>query len=211
MAAQVIARSLQLTLVRVDLSQVVSKYIGETEKNLEKVFIDAEATGALLFFDEADALFGKRTQVSDAHDRYANLETAFLLQRLESHPGIVILATNLHANLDAAFLRRFQVVAEFVLPGPAERAQIWDRHLAREHLAEDVDAMLLGTMFTLSGGEIRNAAITAVLLAAAERARVGMPHLSVAIWRELRKSGRLISPDDFGIWRDVILAYTRSG
>ena len=209
MAAQVIARSLQLALLRIDLSEVVSKYIGETEKNLERVFTEAEASGAVLFFDEADALFGKRTAVSDAHDRYANLETAYLLQRLERHPGIVLLATNLLSNLDAAFLRRVQVVAEFPMPGPSERTRIWQRHLAADHVAEDVQLAQLGATFPLSGGDIRNAAITAVLLAASERTAISMHHLVIGIWRELRKTGRMVSPDDFGAWRDVVIAYAR--
>jgi len=211
MAAQILSRSLRLEMLRVDLSQVVNKYIGETEKNLERVFDEAEGTGALLFFDEADALFGKRTEVKDAHDRYANLETAFLLQRLERHPGVVILATNLQHNLDAAFLRRIQVIAEFPIPNPAERQAIWDRHLSRDHLDPDIDLGALAAMFPLAGGDIRNAVITAVLLAASDHAAISMRHLVIGVWRELHKTGRLMSPDDFGRWRDDVLAYVHGG
>ena len=211
MAAQILARSLQLHMLRVDLSQVVNKYIGETEKNLERVFQEAEATGSLLFFDEADALFGKRTDVHNAHDRYANIETAFLLQRLEIHPGIVILATNLQHNVDAAFLRRIQVIAEFPIPGATEREAIWERHLSRDHLAGDIDLGVLANMFPLAGGDIRNAVVTGLLLAANERKPVAMRHLVIGVWRELHKTGRLMSPDDFGKWRDDIIAYVRDG
>jgi hypothetical protein len=210
MAAQVIARQIGVALVRVDLSQVVNKYIGETEKNLDRVFTEAEASGTLLFFDEADALFSKRSEVHDAHDRYSNLETAFLLQRLETHPGIVILASNIQSNLDAAFMRRIQVVAEFPPPGKEERHEIWQRHLAREHLAADVELAALAQRFSLAGGDIRNAAITAVLLAAAEGSSITMRQLVIGVWRELQKAGRLVSPDAFGPWSRDVVAYARS-
>ena len=209
MAAQVLSHTLGLPMLRVDLSQVVNKYVGETEKNLARVFTDAEAEGALLFFDEADALFGKRTELRDAHDRYANLETAFLLQRLETHAGLVILATNLQSNLDVAFLRRIQVFAEFPLPEPLERQAIWERHLPQDRLDADVDLAGLASMFSLAGGDIRNAVIVAALLAAEEQALVSMRHLVIGVWRELRKSGRLVSPEDFGPWRSDVLRYVR--
>jgi hypothetical protein len=211
MAAQILARELMLELHRVDLSQVVDKYIGETEKNLETVFSDAESAGAVLFFDEADALFGKRTDVKDAHARYANLETAFLLQRLESHRGLVVLATNLAKNLDDAFLRRIDVVADFPMPGAAERVQIWERHLVREHLAADVDLGLLATRFAIAGGDIRNAVIAALLLAADDGGAVAMRHLVIGLWRELNKAGRLVSPGEFGAWSQHVLTYVRAG
>jgi hypothetical protein len=204
LAARILARDLGLELWRIDLSQVVNKYLGETEKNLDRVLAAADAEGAIVFFDEADALFGKRTEVRDAHDRYANVETAFLLQRLEAHHGVVILATNLEANLDPAFIRRIQVIARFPLPGAAERLEIWRRHLDPAHLDQDVELGPLATRFAIAGGDIRNAAVTAVLLAADERTRIAMRHLVRAVWRELRKVGRLISADELGPWRGLI-------
>jgi ATPase family associated with various cellular activities (AAA) len=209
MAARALAGELELELLRVDLSQVVNKYIGETEKNLARVFDEADATGAALFFDEADALFGKRSEVKDAHDRYANIETAFLLQRLEGHRGLCILASNLRQNLDDAFTRRIQIVAEFLVPGPDERLQIWERHLVVGALAPDVELAVVARQFALAGGDIRNAAASALLMATAEATPLAMRHLAIAIWRELRKSGRLTTADDFGPWRDVVLGYTR--
>jgi ATPase family protein associated with various cellular activities (AAA)/winged helix domain-containing protein len=207
MAAQVIGRMLEVELWRIDLSQVVNKYIGETEKNLDRVFADAEAAGAMLFFDEADALFGRRTEVKDAHDRYANVETGFLLQRLEVHRGIVVLASNLKRNLDDAFLRRIHVVADFAMPGPDERTQIWQRHLVADRLGPDVDLAQLGARFPLAGGDIRNAVIAAVLLAAEEGGPIAMRHLILGVIRELMKGGRMVSPDDFGPWREIALQY----
>lgn len=208
MAAQVIARRLDLTLLRIDLSQVVNKYIGETEKHLDKVFREGEDSGAILFFDEAEALFSKRTEIKDAHDRYANVETAYLLQRLEMHPGIAILATNFKQNLDAAFMRRLQLVIDFPLPGETERRAIWERHLAAVHLGDDLDVGFLGR-FALSGGDIRNAVITAVLLGAAAE-RVVMRHLVIAVWREVHKAGRLTQIEEFGDWRETVIAYSRA-
>jgi SpoVK/Ycf46/Vps4 family AAA+-type ATPase len=210
MAAQIVARSLGLELWRVDLSQIVNKYIGETEKNLDHVFDEAEAVGAMLFFDEADALFAKRTDVHDAQDRYANMETAFLLQRIEHHRGLVVLASNLRKNFDDAFGRRLQVIAEFGLPDAADRKAIWERHLAPETLAADVDLSYLARQFALAGGDIRNAATTAVLLAAPEQETVAMRHLVIAVSRELRKLGRMLTSDDLKHWDATIRAYQQS-
>jgi AAA+ superfamily predicted ATPase len=208
LAAQVLARTIGLDLYRIDLSNVVSKYIGETEKNLGKLFDEAEQANAILFFDEADALFGKRTEIKDAHDRYANIETGFLLQRIETHPGICILATNLKRNVDEAFIRRLQIVAEFPMPDRAERLLIWRKHLpAPEHLDGDVDLSRLAAQFALSGAEIRNTVLTAALLAAAAGSRIGMPQLAQALWRELNKSGRVIDLASFGDWREHVLRY----
>jgi ATPase family associated with various cellular activities (AAA) len=209
MAAQVLAHAIGADLLRVDLARVVDKYIGETEKNLDRVFAEAEATGAVLLFDEAEALFGKRSEVKDAHDRYANLETAFLLQRLEEHRGVCVLASNLRDNLDSAFTRRIHVVAEFTPPGRVEREQLWERQLPQGALAADVDLGALAERAALCGGDIRNAAAAAALLAASTGEPIAMRHLVIGIWRELRKSGRLISPDDFGPWRDAVHAYLR--
>ncbi|MCW5801148.1 MAG: AAA family ATPase [Deltaproteobacteria bacterium] len=209
LAAQIIAQRLGLEVFRVDLSQVVDKYIGETEKHLDRVFRACEVSGAILFFDEADALFGKRTETKDAHDRYANVEAAFLLQRLEQHRGFAVLATNLKHNLDAAFLRRLHFVVEFPLPGHAERRRIWEIHLPRGHIDADVDLDFL-TRFELSGADIRNA-VTAAAILGAEQAAITMKHLVIAVSRELRKIGRLSQPDDFKPWSAAVVAYLRDG
>ncbi|MCX7289001.1 MAG: AAA family ATPase [Rhodobacterales bacterium] len=155
LSASIIARALELPLYRVDLSTTVSKYIGETEKHLEQIFAAAEGGNACLFFDECDALFGKRSEVSDAHDRYANIETSYLLQRLETHRGIVILASNHPQNIDEAFTRRIDVTVAFPLPDADTRARLWRALLPPEAMA-DIDAATLGRQFALSGGSIRN-------------------------------------------------------
>ena len=140
MAAEVIARELQLDLYKIDLSQVVSKYIGETEKNLHQIFREAQSSSAILFFDEADALFGKRSEVKDAHDRYANIEISYLLQKMEEYDGIAILATNLRRNMDDAFVRRLRFIIEFPFPDEEYRERIWRVTFPREApLASDVD------------------------------------------------------------------------
>jgi hypothetical protein len=199
LAARVLAGQLGLRLVRIDLSQVVSKYIGETEKSLARLFEAAVADNAILFFDEADALFGRRTEVRDAHDRYANVETGYLLQRIEGHPGIAILATNLLANVDPAFMRRILVIAEFPMPGPEERLQIWARHLPPAHDA-DVDPAFLAQRFALAGGDIRNVCVAAMIMAAADGRPLAMKHLIAALCRELGKLGRLVKASELGPW-----------
>lgn len=196
MAAQVLARQLQLDLYRVDLSRVVSKYIGETEKNLGQLFDEAHRSGAMLFFDEADALFGKRSEVKDAHDRYANIEVGYLLQRLEEHDGVVILATNRRQDLDDAFVRRFDMILEFPLPNAAERRRIWEGMFptaAQRDPSLNLD--LLAQKFELSGGEIKNAVLAAAYLAAEAGQPIGLPHLRQAIRRELIKSGRVVDAE----------------
>ena len=193
-AAEVVAGDLGLDLFTIDLSAVVSKYIGETEKNLERIFSAAEDTDAILFFDEADALFGKRSDVRDAHDRYANIEVAYLLQRMEQYEGIAILATNLRQHLDDAFTRRLAFVVDFPFPGDAERRRIWELTLAGAPLTPGADLDLLARSFRLSGGSIRNAALQAAFLAAGDGTPVGMPHLLDAVRRELRKMGK-VAPD----------------
>ena len=208
MAAQALANDLGQDIYRIDLSQVVNKFIGETEKNLARVFDAAQSGNAILFFDEADAIFGKRTEVRDAHDRYANVETGFLLQRLEMHEGITILASNFRQNLDDAFLRRIGVVAEFPQPGPGERRQIWQRLLpAPPNLDAAVDADFLARAFALSGGEIRNVVLAASFVAAEADRAVAMPHLCVAVYRELQKSGRLVDPAAFGAYSGAVTAW----
>jgi hypothetical protein len=190
LAAEVLARELDTDLLIVDLSRLVSKWIGETEKNLAEVFASAERSRAVLLFDEADALFGKRTEISDAHDRYANLETAYLLTRLEQYEGLTVLATNLRRNVDAAFMRRLEFVVEFEAPSRSERLALWQVHLPRaELLAEDVDLRELADFYALSGGLIRNAAVAAAFLAADEDSRITRAQLLRAIRREYEKTG----------------------
>jgi AAA+ superfamily predicted ATPase len=199
LAAEVIAGDLGVDLYKIDLANLVSKYIGETEKNLSRVFDAAEASSVALFFDEADALLGRRSEVSDAHDRYANIEVAYLLQRLERYEGLVVLATNLAKNIDPAFLRRLHVVVEFPMPGPAERRRIWAHCLpSAAPTGADLDLDFLADGFELSGGTIRNAVLAAAFLAAEAGTPITMAAAVVALRRELQKLGRLVRPEDFG-------------
>jgi hypothetical protein len=193
MAAEVIAAELGVELLKIDLSQIVSKYIGETEKNLRELFDQAARAHAILFFDEADALLGKRSDVKDAHDRYANTETAYLLQKMEEYPGITILATNLRQNMDAAFTRRMRFIVDFPFPDEADRLRIWESVWPAEvPLGPDVDLPLLARQFRLAGGSIRNVAVAAAFLAAEQEQSVSMRHLMLATKRELQKMGRLV-------------------
>ena len=200
MAAEIIARELQFDLYKIDLSTIVSKYIGETEKNLERIFREAETSNAILFFDEADALFGKRSEVRDAHDRYANIEISYLLQRMEAYTGVTILATNLRANLDEAFTRRLQFAVDFPFPDEAERLRIW-RALFPPAVPCDanLDLGLLAQRFKLAGGSIRNIIVSAAYLAAADGRQVTMRHLLHGTRRELQKMGRLLSDQDWSV------------
>ncbi len=192
MSAAVIARETGLDLWRIDLSSVVSKYIGETEKNLERIFSAARDGDAILFFDEADALFGKRSEVKDAHDRYANVEVAYLLQRLEDHDGIAILATNLSRNIDQAFIRRLHYIIEFPLPDQALRERLWRKAFAAPTpMQGTIDEGLLARQFALSGGDIRAAALDAAFLAASNGGAVTMDHVLSAVSRQMLKQGRL--------------------
>jgi ATPase family associated with various cellular activities (AAA) len=199
MAASILAGELGMAIYRVDLSRVVSKYIGETERNLEALFDEAKRSFAVLFFDEAEALFGKRSEVKDAHDRYANIEVAYLLQRMERFDGVAILATNLRKHLDSAFLRRLQFAVEFPLPTVADRLRIW-RQVWPEaaRLSDDVDLEFMADQLELSGGHIRNVALIAAYLAAGESAPISMAHLVAATRRELQKLGRSCAPEQFG-------------
>lgn len=191
LSAEVLANALGVDLLLVDLSRVVSKWIGETEKNLAAVFDAAERSQAALFFDEADALFGKRTEVSDAHDRYANLETAYLLTRLEQFEGLAILATNLRENIDTAFLRRLEFVVDFEEPDREERLALWRCHLpAGAPLAEGVNLYELAAHYSLVGGVIRNAAVAAGFLAAADGVPIDRCHFIHALRREYEKANR---------------------
>ena len=194
MAAQVMAKTLGLDLYRVDLAGVVNKYVGETEKRLREVFDACEHSGALLFFDEADALFGSRMQVKDAHDRFANIEVNYLLQRIESFDGVAILATNRRGDVDPAFVRRLRFVIEFLPPRPEERLSLWRRALqtrspSGEILLDDIDFPLLAERLQMTGAEIKNTALAAAFLAKAEGGRIGMRHVMSAAQRESAKRG----------------------
>jgi SpoVK/Ycf46/Vps4 family AAA+-type ATPase len=191
MAAEVVARTLGLDLYRIDLARVVSKYIGETEKNLDQVFTAAEAANAILFFDEADALFGKRSEVSDAHDRYANIEVSYLLQKMEDYDGLAILATNLADNLDPAFTRRLAAHIYFPFPDAAARLQIWQRAWPGEvPMAADLDLAAIARDLKVAGGSIKNIALAAAFSAAGNGGVVNRAHLVHAVRREQQKSGR---------------------
>ncbi|MGE0688338.1 MAG: ATP-binding protein, partial [Dehalococcoidia bacterium] len=207
MASEVIANDLGLELYKIDLAGLVSKYIGETEKNLAKIFEEAGDTNAILFFDEADAVFGKRTEVKDSHDRYANIEVSYLLQKIEEYDGIVVLATNLRSNLDEAFLRRMRAIVEFPFPEVDDRLRIW-QHMMRTDapVAEDVDLAFMARQFRIAGGNIRNVVLFAAFLAASEGKSIGMSHLIQGTKREYQKLGRLVTESDFGRWYEQVRA-----
>jgi hypothetical protein len=189
MAAEVLANDLDLDLYRIDLSSVVSKYIGETEKNLRRVFDAAERGSAVLLFDEADALFGKRTEVSDSHDRFANIEISYLLQRMEAYEGLAILTTNMRSALDGAFLRRLRFVIEFPFPDAAQRREIWRRVFPAAVPLDGLDERTLARM-DIAGGNIRNVALGAAFLAADAGVAVGMEHVTSAAVTEYAKLER---------------------
>jgi ATP-dependent 26S proteasome regulatory subunit len=198
MAAEILANEVKLDLYKIDLSSLVSKYIGETEKNLKKIFEEAETSNSILFFDEADALFGKRSEVKDSHDRYANIETAYLLQKMEEHEGIVILASNFRKNMDDAFLRRLHFTVEFPLPDEKSREDIWRKTFPEETpIANGVNFAFL-SKFKLSGGNIKNVVLAASFLAAEDSMAVEMEHLIKATKREYEKIGKLFTEADFG-------------
>jgi hypothetical protein len=199
MSAEVIAADLGLDLYTVDLATVIDKYVGETEKNLERIFSEAAGVNGVLLFDEADAIFGKRSDVKDAHDRYANVESAYLLQRMESFDGLAILATNLRANLDDAFTRRLDLVIDFPVPDPDQRLLLWERCLGPLlPRGTDLDLAFCADSFELAGGNIRSVAVTAAYLAADTGAPVTMSTLIHAIQREYQKLGRLTLASEFG-------------
>ncbi len=205
MAGQVLARDLGLDLFRIDLATIVSKYIGETEKNLDRIFSAAEGSNAILFFDEADALFGKRSEVRDSHDRYANIEVAYLLQKMELYEGAVILATNFRQNIDEAFLRRLDFVIDFPFPEVEDREKIWQLVLpAAAPVADDIDLPFLAAQFKLAGGSIRNCSLAAAFLAAEDGGRIEMRHLIRAVALEYGKLGRLTLESDFERFHELI-------
>ena len=203
MAAEALAHELDLPMYRIDLSQVVNKYIGETEKNLRRIFDAAETSDCLMFFDEADALFGKRTEVKDAHDRFANIEISYLLERMERFKGLAVLASNRRKDLDEAFTRRLRHIVEFPVPGVVEREQLWRQAFPAQVDTRELDCRWLAQQFDMAGGHIRSAAFNACLLAASGQsanmpARVDMPHVLTAIKRELEKMNRVAGREQFG-------------
>ena len=204
LAAEVVAGALGLDLYKIDLSTVVSKYIGETEKNLSAIFSAAAAGDVVLFFDEADALFGKRSEVSDAHDRYANIEVAYLLQRMEGYDGLVVLATNLQRNLDPAFLRRIAVAVHFGVPEEQQRRTIWERSFPLTAPTSDLDLDFLANQFKITGGVIRNAALGAAFLAAGADKPITMDLVALALKREFQKMGRLRTESEFDRYFELV-------
>ncbi|MFE0464003.1 ATP-binding protein [Kitasatospora sp. NPDC058965] len=200
MSAEVVAADLGVDLYVVDLSTVVDKYVGETEKNLERIFTEAAGINGILLFDEADAVFGKRSEVKDAHDRYANMESAYLLQRMESFDGIAILTTNLRANLDEAFTRRLDIIVDFPVPDLAGRRALWDRCLGAAVPRADGLDLDLAARFDLAGGSIRACTVTAGYRAAAAGRPVDTGDLMTAVRGEYRKLGRLVLASEFGEW-----------
>lgn len=199
MAAQVVASDLGIEMYKVDLSQVVSKYIGETEKNLNQVFSEAKKSNVILFFDETDAILGKRTEVKDSHDKNANLETAYLLQKMEEYDGITVMTTNYKENIDSAFFRRISYVIHFSFPDEKARRAIWKGIFPQETpLGEDVDLDYLARQFSITGGSIKNIALVASFMAARKDVPVGMEHILRATQFEMAKQGKIMLREDYG-------------
>jgi SpoVK/Ycf46/Vps4 family AAA+-type ATPase len=205
MAAEIIANELKLDCYKIDLSLIVSKYIGETEKNISKIFKEAETSNCILFFDEADALFGKRSEVKDSHDRYANIEINYLLQKMEEHEGIVILATNYRKNIDEAFTRRMHFSLDFPFPDREYRKNIWEKIFpAATPRSVDIDYEFLAKQFKISGGAIKNIALNAAFLAAGNSGNVDMNHIIHAAKREFQKMGKLCTQSEFGKYYHLV-------
>ncbi|MDQ1350283.1 MAG: hypothetical protein QG657_584 [Acidobacteriota bacterium] len=205
MAAEVIAGEVGLELYKIDLSCVISKYIGETEKNLAGIFKEAETANAILFFDEADALFGKRSEVKDSHDRYANIEIGYLLQRMEEYEGVTILATNMKNNMDEAFVRRMHFAVDFPFPGEDSRLRIWKNIFpAQTPVEKNIDFTFFSKHFDIPGGNIKNIALAAAFYAADDGLSVKTEHLILACKREFQKMGKLCLKSDFGDYYHLI-------
>lgn len=198
MAAHILAKELGYPLYHVDLSQIADKYIGETEKHLQQVFDHANKINTILFFDEADAIFGKRSDIRDSKDRHANTQVAYLLQKIEEYDGIVILATNLKENIDTAFFRRMKYVIHFAMPDENIRREIWESSFAKEVPTDVIDYEYLSINFDLSGGNIKNIVLMASFYAAAEQCPVGMQHIVRALKYEYQKMGKFLLREDFG-------------
>ena len=199
MSAEVLARALELDLYRIDLSAVVSKYIGETEKNLRRIFDAADSGGVILLFDEADALFGKRSEVKDSHDRYANIEVSYLLQRMESYRGLAILTTNMRSALDVAFLRRIRFIVQFPFPDAGQRAEIWRKVFPRDTPTHDLNVERLAQL-SVAGGSIRNVALNAAFLAADSNQPVQMSHVLSAARSEYAKLEKALTDAEVAGW-----------
>ncbi len=200
-----IARDLGLDLYKIDLSAIVSKYIGETEKNLDRIFRAAQCGNAILFFDEADALFGKRSEVKEAHDRYANIEVAYLLQKIEEYEGVVILASNLSKNIDLAFSRRMHYVVEFPLPDEVASRAVMARHVSgRSAAGQRCRLSIPRQAVPVTGGDIRNVALEAAFLAAQDGKVVTMKQLAKALARQMMKQGKIPSTTDFKQYHALI-------
>jgi SpoVK/Ycf46/Vps4 family AAA+-type ATPase len=205
MAAEIMAAELGLDLYKIDLSTVVSKYIGETEKNLSRIFAEAQTSNAILFFDEADALFGKRSEVRDAHDRYANIEISYLLQKMEEYEGVVILATNLRKNMDDSFVRRIHFSVEFPFPAEKYRRRIWEGIWPDDiPMSPELDLDFLARRFEIAGGNIRNIALAAAFLAADDGKVIDIAHVIRATQREYQKVGKLSVGEDFGEYHHLL-------
>jgi SpoVK/Ycf46/Vps4 family AAA+-type ATPase len=199
MASEVLANELELDLYRVDLSQVINKYVGETEKNLKQIFDAAEDGGAILLFDEADALFGKRSEVRDSHDRYANIEVSYLLQRMEAYRGLAILTTNMKSTMDKAWMRRIRFIVQFPFPDAAQRAEIWRRAFPANTPLADLQPDKLARL-NIAGGNIRNIALNAAFIAADEGRAVDMSHISRAARSEYNKLEKPLINAELGTW-----------
>ena len=200
MGAQVIANRLQMELYKVDMSGVLSKYVGESEKKLGNIFEQAKKSQSILFFDEADVLFGKRTDQKDSNDKYSNAGTAYLLQKIEEYEGIIILATNFLQNFDNAFLRRFKFIIEFPFTDAPRRKEIWQKVFPPELPREELDLDYLAEEFHFSGSQIKNVAVAAAFLAAGEQIPVNMKHVLTAVKREMSKTGKTLIASDFGVY-----------
>ena len=211
MSADIMAGELALDLYKIDLSGVVSKYIGETEKNLDRIFREANDSNSILFFDEADALFGKRSEVKDSHDRYANIEVSYLLQKMEEYQGIVILATNFRRNMDDAFVRRMHFVIDYPMPEEEYRLEIW-RMVFPDEAPQDasVDLDFMARQFKVTGGNIKNIAVSSAFLAAQADESIRMAHVIAATKREYQKMGKLMVESDFGEYLDLVKSEARA-
>jgi SpoVK/Ycf46/Vps4 family AAA+-type ATPase len=205
MAAEIMGNELGIDLYKIDLSTIVSKYIGETEKNLERIFREGTTANAIIFFDEADSLFGKRSEVRDSHDRYANIEISYLLQKMEDYDGVIILATNLRKNIDEAFARRMHFTIEFPMPGEADRYRIWESIFPEKApLGQDLDLRFLARQFTITGGNIRNIVLASAFLAAQDGGLITMEKIIRATKREYQKTGKLCTENDFAHYFDLV-------
>ncbi|MDD3569875.1 MAG: AAA family ATPase [Lachnospiraceae bacterium] len=205
MVAQVIANELEMELYRIDLSAVVSKFIGETEKNLQKVFDEAKKSSVILFFDEMDSLFGKRSETQDAHDKYANMETAYLLQKIENYNGIVLMATNYLTNIDEAFIRRIHFIFSVPFPTEENRLLLWTQSFPKEaDMGNDIDFGFLAHKFEISGAIIKNIALSGAFMAAADNLPISMKHLIKAAYLELSKQGKIMLKEDFGQYAYIL-------